>query len=303
MSQQLLLSAFLLLFIMPGGYVLYLKFFPSMKEQLSSLKLDLEKQPLEGSEKIVPLSSQIQRAGSRVATTATREGMAPLEERLFRAGFLSENDKLFFRSIQIILPVVLALVAWYETESLSQIWRCAVTGAAAYIGYLLPSMYLDHAIAVRDEEIMYYLPLVIEQFVIGVGSGLDIGPCIHRVVAVAEERDTHNPVTELLRNVLLLTRSGSPLDEALEEIAILAGHTELKHSFMTMGQVSRHGGELTKQLQELANAVASQRETKIESRIKRLELTATGPVVLVFVSFMAILFVGIGMQVSKALGI
>ncbi|GEM_PF-5515129 len=223
------------------------------------------------------------------------------DELLYRAGFLRDDQRRNFKIIKIIAPIVLGISCasiLYFSSNLS-IYLGLTLGAL--LGFYLPKLYLSRVIAIRDEEIMYYLPLVIEQLIVGVGSGLDVGPCIHRAVSVADERDTHNPVTELLRNVQLLTRSGTPLDEALEEVGTLSSHTELKHAFLTLGQVSKHGGEITKQLQELANAVSSQREIKIEARIKKLELHATGPVALVFLSFMSTLFVGIGFQLMKAL--
>ncbi|RIL10099.1 MAG: hypothetical protein DCC75_05065, partial [Proteobacteria bacterium] len=139
-----------------------------------------------------------------------------------------------------------------------------------------------------------------EQIVLGVSSSLDVGPCVQRVVAMADERDSHNPVTELLSHVQQLVRSGLSFEEALKEIGRLAGHTELRHSFIALAQVAKHGGEISRQLQELADAVSSQRETKIEGRIKRLELEATGPVGLVFLGFMCILLIGLGLQVMKA---
>ena len=147
---------------------------------------------------------------------------------------------------------------------------------------------------------MYYLPLVIEQIAIGVSSSLDIGPCIQRVVTMADERDSHNAVTELIRVCQYYVRSGISLEDALNEVAKLSGHTELKHCFMSLAQVTKHGGEITRQLQELADAVSSQRETRIEGKIKQLELVATGPVALVFMAYLMILIVGFGIQVLKA---
>ena len=68
---------------------------------------------------------------------------------------------------------------------------------------------------------------------------------------------------------------------------------------MSLAQVAKHGGEITRQLQELADAVAGQRETKIEAKIKRLELEATGPVALVFLGFIGIVLIGFGLQLGK----
>jgi hypothetical protein len=67
---------------------------------------------------------------------------------------------------------------------------------------------------------------------------------------------------------------------------------------VALAQVARHGGEITKQLHELAEAVGSQREAQIEGKIKKLELAATGPVALVFMGFMIIILIGFGIQLK-----
>ena len=117
---------------------------------------------------------------------------------------------------------------------------------------------------------------------------------------MADERDSHNCVTELIRYAHHYVRSGVSLEDALVEVGKRAGHTEFKHAFMSLAQVARHGGEVTRQLQELADAVANQREAKIETKIKKLELEATMPVALVFLGFLIIFLSGFGIQLKNA---
>ena len=105
---------------------------------------------------------------------------------------------------------------------------------------------------------------------------------------------------EWMRGARARPRTGLSLEEALKDIGTLSGHVELKHTFTALSQVAKFGGEVTRQLQELADAVSSQRETKIEAKIKKLELAATGPVALVFAGFMVSLLMGFGLQVMKA---
>ena len=93
-------------------------------------------------------------------------------------------------------------------------------------------------------------------------------------------------------NVEQYIRSGVGLEEALVEIGNKSGHVELKHAFMALSQVAKHGGEISKQLMELADSVNTQRETKVEALIKQLELKATGPVALVFLGFIIIILIG-----------
>jgi len=224
-----------------------------------------------------------------------------LDQKLFRAGIFAEKEKADFYRLRMLSPIVAVPVLG------SLLWTFA--GAkfglmgivmGMLLGYQLPFTILDRRINWRNEEIMFFLPLVIEQISIGVSSSLDIGPCLQRVVQMADERDTHNVVTELLKYAQNYIKSGVPFEEAMVETGKASGQTELKHAFMYLAQVAKHGGEITRQLQELADSVSAQRQAFIEGRIKKLELVATGPVTLVFMGFLVILMIGFGVQLKNA---
>lgn len=222
------------------------------------------------------------------------------EDRLYHAGLLTTELREKFKRFRIILPVAFVLFGGIGGGVLAGAKGASLLAASGGIaGYILPSFILDSKIRRRGDEIMYYLPLVIEQIAIGVSSSLDIGPCLQRIVQMADERDTHNVVTELIYHAERYIRSGVSLEDAMTEIGIKSGHTELKHAFMALGQVAKHGGEITHQLHELGNAVSSQRETMIEAKIKKLELKATGPVALVFAGFMATLMAGLMVRLKS----
>lgn len=287
----------IILMAISGAVVIYYLYTPQKNALIRALTTPAGT-GLVGSVPIVPSSSE-RLLPSSSAFSPRKE--ISLEEKFFRAGILTDKQKRNFFWLRIAAPLVGLGIGSFLGSLVA--FKFIVMGSIVgfFLGLQLPISYLDRAAIKRDDEIMRFLPLVIEQLVIGVSSSLEIGPCIQRVVSMADERDSHNVVTELLRHVHQLILTGSSLDEALLEIGNLSGHTELKHTFISLGQVSRHGGEITRQLQELADAVSTQRETRIEAKIKRLELEATGPVALVFISFMSVLLVGIGLQIMKAL--
>jgi Flp pilus assembly protein TadB len=238
---------------------------------------------------------------AKIRARAKKKKELSLEEKFFQAGLFSDGDKQTFTKQRSIFPIAGALLGFFLVWNMTDTQLGILGGLmGALCGLQLPTSILDRQILERHESLLYYLPLVIEQISIGVSSSLDIGPCLSRVVQMADERDTHNPVTELLRFTENYVKSGASLDEALGEVGIKSGSTELKHTFMSLSQVARHGGEVTRQLQELADAVGMQRETKVEEQIKKLELKATGPVALVFVGFMIILLIGFGVQLDAA---
>jgi len=223
-----------------------------------------------------------------------------LRIQLFRAGIFSVDGQRRYRVRRACLPLVIGgiFVAFSFALGIQKFWP--LIGLGVLLGLQLPRSYLQRRIQKRDEEILFYLPLVIEQVVLGVSSSLDVGPCMKWIVEIADERDSHNPVTELLALAQQYIKLGVATDESLCEVGKLSGNTELKHVFMSLAHVVRHGGEVTKQLQELANAVASQREVKVEAAIKSLEIKATGPVGMILASFMGLFLTSLGIQMLSA---
>lgn len=237
----------------------------------------------------------------RGAKIGAKKGVTQ-EEKYFRAGIFTDGQKRDYRRLQILCPIIGFVIGLSSFLILGEIpilcvLILVITTAA---GFQAPISIMDRKIQSRAEEIMYYLPLVIEQISIGVSSSLDVGPCLQRVVAMADERDSHNVVTELVRHVQYYIRSGVSMEEALTEVGKASGHTELKHSFMSLAQVAKHGGDISSQLQELADAVSKQREAKVEEQIKKLEIKATGPVAMVFAGFMMSLIGGIFLRIMDA---
>jgi Flp pilus assembly protein TadB len=249
-----------------------------------------------------PTGKEYDRIKKATRSQVAKKEKKTLEELFFQAGVFSPKDRADFARMRLVIPVVTTLVGlmlgYYIFGADAFIMVAAGFGLIA--GIQLPFSILERRIKDRDEDIMYFLPLVIEQIAIGVSSSLDIGPCLAKVVSMADERDSHNVVTELLRYAQYHIKSGVSLEDALTEVGRNSGHTELKHAFMSLTQVAKHGGEITRQLQELADAVSSQRETRIEGKIKKLELAATGPVAMVFFGFMIIFLIGFGIQIKGA---
>jgi Flp pilus assembly protein TadB len=242
---------------------------------------------------------------SRLATRkiASKRADPTIEERMFQAGIFSTEQRRDFRRLQIVMPSALGLLGAtlgiFTGDPLNIILYATVGGM---LGAYIPLWRLDRWIKRRQDDIGFYLPLVIEQIAIGVSSSLDIGPCLARVVQMADERDAHNPVTELLRFAQSYIKSGVSLQDALNEVGRQSGNNEVKHSFKALAQVARYGGEISKQLQDLSESVSAERETKVDEKIKKLELVATVPVTLVFAGFLVILLLGFGMSLLKAIG-
>lgn len=227
-----------------------------------------------------------------------------LSTKLFRAGYFSAADRQKFLRSRIVLfsvsVIFLPLGAYSAFGKFELVALGVILGAI--IGYALPMTMLERQIRTRQEDILYYLPLAIEQVSIGVSSALDIGPCLAHITQLAYERSSHNPVTEMFVHVEKLIRSGLNLEDALVEVGSASGIPEVKHAFMFLAQCARHGGEVTKQLQELADSVMMQRQVAIEGKIAALPVKATGPLTMVFAGYFALLFAGLIVRLLSAFG-
>lgn len=302
-AQHLLLLSLALLVIIGLGFFAYVASRRNPRRSgLSTLRKvgrDLDYGTIDEDESDDYDSDEHPEEGAARARIRSRVAKEPsLEEKLFMAGRLAEEERRDFHQKRMLAPLVLGVAGLgFGTfgGGLNMVALGGVLGVLA--GLYIPLKLVDSWVRQQHEEISYYLPLVIEQISIGVSSSLDIGPCLSQIVQMADERKSHNAVTELLKYAQFYIKSGVGLEEALTEIGRTSGHSELKHVFLALSQVAKFGGEITKQLQDLADAVGSQREAKIEARIRQLELKATGPVAVVFVGYMAIIFLGIGAQV------
>ena len=223
-----------------------------------------------------------------------------LETKKFRAGYYTDKDfedlRFKFLLYRIAPTIIFAFLGYMAGKMGLElgIWPqmgCVIVGGVVgfFIGLALPESVLDDTIKKRHQEAVYYLPMVIEQLGIGVSSGLDLGPCISYVIEAATKRRSHNVVTEMLVHVEKLVQAGYSLSEALLEVGEAFGQKEVAHTFMFLSQVSKQGGEISKQLQDLGESVLMHRQIQVEGQITALPVKATGPLAMVFGGFFIML--------------
>lgn len=224
-----------------------------------------------------------------------------IDEQLFMAGKFSAAEREDYLKKRKLAPIVFGFVGAVAGTVLGGVKLVAIMAlVGVLLGVYIPIVMLRRWVEEQHKEIEYYLPLLIEQIAIGVSSSLDIGPCLSQIVQLSDERDSHNAATRLIKYALYYVKSGVSLEEALIEVGQMSGQPEFKHSLLALSQVSKFGGEISKQLQDLAESVANQREAKVEATIKKLELKASAPVAIVFLAYMILLGLGIASQFANS---
>lgn len=230
-------------------------------------------------------------------------GISPEDAMFFKAGFYTNADKLLFKRFQLISPIVstalgICLIVILRPSIMMTI---SFGVLALFVGVSFPKSWLERKIRAREEEILSYLPIAIEQISIGVSSSLDLWPCISHILEMARARDSFNPVTELFIHIERLIISGLSFTEALHEVGQASGVHQVKHAFQFLSQCSEHGGEISKQLQELASAISTERQTYVEGKISSLPVKATGPLFMVFAGFFSLMLAGVFSRMVSAL--
>ena len=236
---------------------------------------------------------------SRDSLTTAGLKLSLEQAKFFQAGIYTELDKRQYKKFAFVSPVVcvfLSLIALVALDS-SMVMLIGGSVLGLLIGVTIPKSYLERRIRARQEDILKQLPIVIEQVSIGVSSSLDLWPCISHILEMARQRDKFNPTIELFIHTERLIMSGLSFQDALMEVGQASGMQEIKHCFSFLAQCAQHGGEISKQLQELANSVMTERQSQIEGKISALPVKATGPLFFVFAGFFTLMLSGIFVKI------
>lgn len=182
------------------------------------------------------------------------------------------------RRIAWLIGAVLGVIV-YTTSlkfSLSSLLVTAFVGLCA--GELYHSRKVDRKKKLRLKQMEYYLPTVMERIVMAVTSGLDIVPALREAA-----HNANDPVSSLMKWIVNLAESGTPVDAAFDMAAKRDDVTpSVKHACAHLALAHRQGGEIVRPLKELSDATQLAYQESVEEHIARLPVKAVLPLVLTF---------------------
>jgi len=149
------------------------------------------------------------------------------------------------------------------------------------IGALTGELYTSRRKVALDKlrlrKMEFYLPTVMERIVMAVGSGLDVIPALREAAYKGND-----PVSELMRWIVGLSESGTPVDSAFELASQQRVTASVKHACIHLGLAYRQGGEIVRPLKELSDATQVAYQETVEEQIAKLPVKAVLPLVLTF---------------------
>jgi len=158
----------------------------------------------------------------------------------------------------------------------------------AFLGLLLPSMWLNDKAAARLQSINRGLPQALDLIVLSMGAGLDfIGAVRHVVEKWSDKRD---PLCEELSRFLHELSLGKTRKEALEDLAYRAP-TELVKAFVTNAiQAEKRGTPLVEVLKIQAEVARTKRFQTAEKIAGRAGVVILMPLMFIFAATVLVMF-------------
>jgi Flp pilus assembly protein TadB len=266
-------------FILIGVFMVYEKIVRANQiDRLSSLH------SIRNDQKNINLDSSLQKLLKDI------ELQKKLEPRLLLAGYISqtEQDQIKINSLFSIVCFT-TLVA-----SISAILWGLVGGFMGVVGGLYVSsviflLWISYRKKESIRSIYYELPLVLEELVLLIESGLSLFPAMEEICCskkMKKNKKQNSLVRKTLQSAYQLASYGMPMSQAFEQVARVCPFPVLRHVMLHLDISSSVGGELLHSIQSLSQQVHREWKLAVETRIKRLENLVIFPV---FISVMGLM--------------
>ena len=208
-----------------------------------------------------------------------------IKDKLRQAGFRGPGPMytfVFFRFVMPPILFVLALLylAFVKDFGLPVMSRFAASCGAAFVGFYLPSLFVENIIARRQDSIRKAFPDALDLLLICVESGMSIEAAFQKV---AGEIGTQS--VELAEELGLATAELSYLQErrqAYENLASRTGLPGVKAVATSLIQAERYGTPLGQSLRVMAQENRDMRMAEAEKKAAGLPPKLTVPMILFF---------------------
>ncbi len=201
-----------------------------------------------------------------------------LRARLQRAGVELTVEQ--FRAHQVVWGVsgmalgTVAAVLLAATRGSSPVALVALIATAGVCGALARDYLLTRAVARREARIVAELPTVAELLALSVGAGEGAIGALERV-----SRSTHGVMAEELRATLAASRTGTPLAQALTQLADRTGAMPLRRFADGVATAVERGTPLAEVLRAQAQDVRSAGQRALMEEGGKREIAMMVPVI------------------------
>jgi tight adherence protein C len=289
-----------LLFAFLTGSLLALGVAPLLQRSTGKRRLE---RIAAGETEVVATSRRAQ-LESLLAPIAARVGGASEEirQRLIQAGLRDESSLVIYVGLRFALPLVLAIGAFLAGSLLGgdPSRRILVLLAAAIVGHVAPSYWLDKRLKKRQSEIRRALPDALDLLVVCLEAGLSLGAGIARV---AQEFVRSSPaLCQELRLVTVEMQAGKGGADALRALAGRVGLQEVSALSAMLIQTERFGTSVSDALRVHCQGMRQDRLQRAEEIAQKAAVKMVLPAsVFIFPATLLVVAGPAGLKLIEAL--
>lgn len=218
-----------------------------------------------------------------------------MQQKLAWAGFRNKEVAVILIGLRMVLPLVfgtIAAILLYGIEIFPdwQFKRVAALGAALYLSYKGPELYLSNIASKRTDAIRKGLPDALDLLVICAEAGLTVDAAFNRVA-----RELGRAYPELGDEFALTAIELSFLNErkkAFDNLAYRVNLEAVKGVVTTMVQTERYGTPLASALRVLSAEFRNERMMRAEEKAARLPAIMTVPLIMFILPVLFIVILG-----------
>ena len=221
---------------------------------------------------------------------------------LIAAGFRSDRAYVIFSGARLLSAIVVGGVVLLFAGALTSnsLLRTVIPVAAAILGFLGPTLFLDWLVRKRLDEINAGLPDAIDLMVVAVEAGLGLDQAMMYVAR--EMAQAHPAVSEELQLVNLEIRAGQRRVDALRNLARRTGEPELRKLVATLTQTDRFGTSIGEALRTHSEFMRMRRRQRAEERAGKVGVKLVFPIFFLILPAMLVVTTGPGLlQIFKFL--
>ena len=272
---------------------------PRAEARLDMLK-KRRQSPMEGEEndkarkKNEALNAALEKATSPLADTVrgSEKEMSRLREKLVNAGFRRESTPVVFKGIQLILAGIglsIGGVFGMLSDGLSQGLIMKAAGGIV-IGFMLPSLLLDHFAKLRKQKVFLGLPDALDLMVVCVEAGLGMDQALRKV---AEEMlKSHKEIGEEFSIANQQLQFGRSRSEVLQALGFRSGVDDLKQLASILIQADKFGSSVATALRVQSDAMRCKRRQIAEEKAAKTAVKMIFPLVLFIFPGIFVVLVG-----------
>ena len=213
--------------------------------------------------------------------------------RLARAGFTAGaavEIYVVWRFVAALLTGVLAAGVWLGLSNYGTVKSGMAAGVILSLGFLVPDAILRIRTKARQKQILRTLPEAVDLMVVAIEVGLGLEAVLRNVAdemrgiapALCAEFDLYNSQLQL----------GVPKRDALHELGVRAGISELNSFASILIQAERYGSSIAQVLREQSDSIRQRQRLRAEENAQKASVMLILPMVLFIFPGIFVVLVG-----------